>query len=543
MHAGAVDDQTFADDIEGYPGSLSMAPGEELALHVSTRAPTWSVRIERWGTERVVVYEESDLAGDFHPPPPDADSNGCGWPVGLLVPVGENWKSGFYLVTLTATGDPDLDPAASTAHSGFVVRGHDSPDSASVLYVLPTNTWNAYNTWGGKSLYTGGTAVSFHRPFARGLLWRPDPPNDERDDRKARPTRFDETPDADGKVFQAYRTANNYPSGIGSTGWYSHGRRFVEWAEADGWTFDYAVSSDLETVPGLLDGYDTVLLVGHDEYWSAPERAAVEAHVAGGQRLVSFSGNTMFWRIRHSTGANSGPTMVCHKYSSRPDPDDPESVGDLAEQDPINPGPVTGMWADPIIGEPEWTLLGAGSAFGLYHRFGQATPQGVGGYLVSRPEHWLFTDTGLRYGDVVGRDTGAVGYETVGCPLTLDDYHRPEPSPDALRRGVPESTEIVGWVPSSNVGVGEYPKSIAALSDQGDLEFIAGRVFADDPEPIRRARNGNSVMATVDNNVVTIGTTDWVFGLATDPQVAQITRNALRGSDSARTSSRPGGVS
>ena len=84
-------------------------------------------------------------------------------------------------------------------------------------------------------------------------------------------------------------------------------------------------------------------------------------------------------------------------------------------------------------------------------------------------------------------------------------------------------------MPSGNVGVGEYPKSIAALSDQGDLEFIAERVFADDPDPIRRARQGNSVLATVGNNVVTVGTTDWVFGLADDAQVAQITRNALSG--------------
>jgi hypothetical protein len=28
--------------------------------------------------------------------------------------------------------------------------------------------------------------------------------------------------------------------------------------------------------------------------------------------------------------------------------------------------------------------------------------------------------------------------------------------------------------------------------------------------------------------VVTIGTTDWVFGLATDPAVAQVTHNVLR---------------
>ena len=143
-----ADDQTFVDDIEGYPGSLSIVPGQDLALHVSTRAESWSVRIERWGAERVVVYEEAGLAGELHVPPADADANGCGWPVALEVPVGQDWRSGFYLVTLTADG---ADPSRAVAHAGFVVRGQ----GASMLYVVPTNTWNAYNTWGGKSLYTG----------------------------------------------------------------------------------------------------------------------------------------------------------------------------------------------------------------------------------------------------------------------------------------------------------------------------------------------------------------------------------------------------
>ena len=520
MNSAWTDDQTFADDIEGYPATQSVAAGEVLDLHVSTRSETWSLTVERWGAERQVVYEADGLPGAFHDVPVDADSNGCGWPVGHQIEVGDDWKSGFYLVTLRADR---AELGKAVAHTFFVVRG----TGASMLYVLPTNTWNAYNTWGGKSLYTGGTAVSFHRPIARGMLSRPAPSEDDRDDRKARPTRYGEVPDADGTTFQTYRTTQNYPSGIGSTGWYSHGRRFVEWAEGDRWKFDYAVNSDLETIPGLLDAYDTVVLVGHDEYWSAPERAAVEAHLAGQGRLVSFSGNTIFWKVRRSAGTY-GPTMVCHKYASLGSAATGEP-GDLAEADPVHPGPLTGMWADPIIGEPEWTLLGAGSAFGLYHRFGKATPQGVGGFMVSRHDHWLFANTGLGYGDVVGRDEGVVGYETVGCPMTFDDYHRPVVSADGLRRGVPASTEIVGWVPASNVGVGEYPASIAALSDQGDLEFIADRIFTNDPDPKLRARNGNAVMATVGDNVLTIGTTDWVFGLATDGQVAQITRNALNG--------------
>ena len=507
-----ADDQTFHDAIEGYCSASSYIAGETVELHTSTRASGFDVTVERWGATREMVFEQAAIPGAFTEPSADADANGCGWPVSVSFVIDDDWRSGFYLVTMTAHG---VEADRAVAHAGFVVR---TSTRGSMLYVLPTNTWQAYNTWGGKSLYTGGTQVSFHRPFARGMLSRP---LVDRDDRKARPTRFREIPDADGHIFQDYRTTNAYPSAIGSTGWFTHGRRFVEWAEGEGYEFDYAVSSDLDE-PGALDGYDSVVLVGHDEYWTAPERSVVEAHVQQGGRLASFSGNTMFWRVRIKP-ATHGTAMVCHKYSGH--------KSDPALHD--EHVPVTGMWADPSVGQPEWTLLGGGSAFGLYHRFGQATAQGVGGFIVYREDHWLIESTGLRYGDVVGRDDGAVGYETLGCPITLDDLQLPVPNGFALAAGVPASTEIVASVPASNLGVGEYPKSIAALSDQGDLEFIAERIFANDPDAIKKARYGNAVMLTCSpfgedaGEVITIGTTDWVFGLAHDEAVQQVTRNVL----------------
>ena len=45
--------------------------------------------------------------------------------------------------------------------------------------MLATNTRHAYNPWGGKSLYTGGTQVSYARPFARGMLDRPEVARDD----------------------------------------------------------------------------------------------------------------------------------------------------------------------------------------------------------------------------------------------------------------------------------------------------------------------------------------------------------------------------
>lgn len=528
-----ADDQTFVDDIEGYCTPLSARAGDTVSIRVSTRAERFDLRVERWGAIRETVLQETTLPGTFVPPPPDADAAGCRWPVSLAVPVDPAWRSGFYVVTLMAHGAPS---GRDVAYACFVVRsapGAESPSRA--LFVLDTNTWNAYNTWGGRSLYTGGSKVSFDRPFARGMLCRPVV---DREDRKARPTRWGEEPDADGLIFQAYRTSHEYPSAIGSAGWFTHGRRFVEWAETAGYDFDMAISTDLDLDPGALDGYDLVVSAGHDEYWSAGQRDAVEAHVRRGGHFVSFSGNTMFWQVRIERGdpnpdtdpnPDIGPAideravdMVCHKYSAHLD-------------DPVvtagSPELMTGMWCDPLVGRPEWRFLGAGSAFGLYHRFGTATARGVGGFIVYRPDHWLLAGTGLRYGDVLGNAHGVVGYETVGCPIAIDEFQLPvaAPLPD-----LPAAIEIVGHVPSSNLGVGEYPKSIAALDDQGDLEFLATRLYGDtSAESLARVRHGNAVMLVCrpfgsdGGEVVTVGTTDWVFGLADDRAVAQVTANAL----------------
>lgn len=510
-----ADDITFYDEIEGYAGALSCRAGESVPLHVSTTAATFDVVVERWGAERVEVWSAEGVAGASVAAPADADSAGCHWPESLTVDTASDWTPGFYLVTLTAAG---ATTGRDVAHAGFVVRPTQPTQRA--LLVLATNTWNAYNTWGGKSLYTGGHRVSFRRPWARGLLARD---GEDRDDRKARPVRFGEDDDSDGEIFQAWRMANGYTSAVGSTGWFTHERRFVEWAEPRGFGFDMAVSSDLHE-PGCLDGYDVVLGVGHDEYWTAAARDAIDDHIKGGGNYVSLSGNTMFWQVRLEDDAGDPGLdhMVCHKY--RAHLDDPVVGTD-------NEATMAGLWCDPLVGRPEWSTIGAGSVFGLYHRFGNALANGTGGFTVTKPGHWMFEGTDLGWGDLLGGDHGIVGYETVGCPIQLDEYHEPHVRPVP---GMPEDVTIVGLAMAGNLGVGDYPKSIAALSDQGDLEFLADRFYGgvtDDNK--RRVRQGTAVLATcrpfgdTGGTVVTAGTTDWVYGLGRDRRVDQVTQNIL----------------
>ena len=501
---------THYDAIEAYCNQLSYVAGETVGVCVSTTSSNFDVTVSRWGASRDTVWSRVGLTGTLQPTPETADAFGCDWDVTVEIPVDPSWPSGFYLIEMVAAGAPS---DRRHGYACFVVRASMSRRRA--LFVLATNTWNAYNDWGGRSLYTGGNQVSFRRPFGRGMLVRPDT---DRDDRKSRPRRHGEQPDVDGDTYQRYRYEHGYPGYMGSAGWFTYDRRFAEWAEGAGIQFDYAVSSDLERTPDVVDGYELVIGAGHDEYWSSRQRDTVERFVAAGGNYASFSGNTMFWQVRL---VDDEAAMVCHKYSAHLD--DP-----ILAEDPLA---ITGMWCDPVVARPESRLLGASSMYGLYSRFGQATPRGIGGFVVYRPDHWMLADTGLRYGDVLGSDDGVVGYETVGTRFTFDEVNLPVGVADPLLPD-PGDVEIVALTPSSNLAMGEFPASIAALDDQGDLEFIAERAFGGGPQALERARHGNAVMlacrpfGSESGQVVTVGSTDWVFGLG-DPLVGHVTRNVL----------------
>lgn len=504
------DEFTHYDAVEVYGSALSVLPGEPLGLHVRCVTDAFDVEVRRVsGGDQRVVWASSGLAGVAHRTPDDADAAGCGWPVAAHVPVADDWPSGVYLITCRAHGAAD---DRAFGHGMFVVRA--PRPTASALMVLATNTYNAYNAWGGRSLYTGGHRVSFDRPFIRGFMVRPDAGHE---DRKSPPCPPGAQPDVDGLRYLAYREAHTYPPSIASSGWHTYERRFVEWADRHGVALDFAVSEDLVRTPSVTDGYPLVLSVGHDEYWSAEGRDGIERFVAAGGNWASFSGNTMFWQVRFDAARRH---MTAHKY--RAHFEDPV-VGTADEQS------MSGMWCDPLVGRPEWAFLGAGSAFGLYSRFGRSTPRSPGGFTVFRDGHWMFEGTDLRYGDMVGAQFGVVGYETVGCRLQLDEYGLPI----SVTPGAPPS-EVVAWAPASNLGDGDYPAGSISFTgdDQVDLDFVAARLYGStDPDAKARVRHGNAVMLTCrpferGGQVVTVGSTDWAFGLA-DPAVDRITLNVV----------------
>jgi hypothetical protein len=482
--------------LEAYCWPQSVAPGGPVALHVSTDAPSFDVTVARVGAGNDVVWRANGLVAGEHPTPDVASAGGCGWPAALEIPVGEDWRSGYYAVELAA-GDDRCD-------AFLVVRPRDD-DRAPIVLVLSTSTWNAYNDWGGPSLYTGGNRVSFERPLAQGFLTKPEPAR-----RKMQPH-----PDREGLWFFEWAEPLGVSVWSGGAGWWNWERPFVRWAEEQGYRIDVAVSQDLEQHPEVLDGHRLFLSVGHDEYWSWGMRDALDAFVADGGNAAIFSGNTCFWQVRFDDEHRS---MTCFKYRADDDP----VIGTPDERF------LTGPWSDRRVGRPETSTIGLTFTRGGYSRYGLGVPRASGAYTVWRPEHWAFDATDLRYGDALGLADTIVAYEVDGVELMIGDDGLPVPTHGD---GAPDTLEILATAPARLWRQDEQPSRYA--HEPGELENAAGAVFGDDlRRHVHRLTNNHAVLGVFDvpggGTVFNAGVTDWAYGIeGNDPDVVRITRNVL----------------
>ena len=343
--------------IEAYCDALSVVPGEMVRFHVSTNQPTYAVEIARVGATREKVWQKEGFVGQDLPTPRDASARGCRWPAGVVLPVPDDWKSGYYAVKFTA--------GTAAWNAFFVVRAKNPGAETKILLQLATNTYCAYNNWGNYCLYAfnakdhvQGRRVSFDRPMVgQAENW--------------------EIP-------------------------------FIAWAEGAGYKLDYAVNSDLEFHPEILPNHKLVLSVGHDEYWSAPMRDNLEAYIGNGGNVAFFSGNSVCWQVRSEDG---GRALACWKQDLG---DDPVYMTDDRSK-------LTTLWSHHLVGRPENSLTGVGFLYGGYHRSHGQFMDGSGAFNVHRPEHWVFEGAELKKDDAFGGKDTIVGYECDGCEFTIKD--------------------------------------------------------------------------------------------------------------------------
>ncbi|MEV6162490.1 N,N-dimethylformamidase beta subunit family domain-containing protein [Streptomyces sp. NPDC052052] len=324
--------------VQGYTDKVSVEPGERFGLYVSTTAPGFRVSAYRvgWygGHQARLVWRSDRVAGSVQARPRLLGATRtvrADWNRTLGVRA-DGWPEGAYLLRLDAdNGHQRYVPliVRSTSGAGRTVLMHAAA------------TWQAYNAWGGYSLYHGedgayatrSLAVSFDRPY-----------------------------DADGaEKFMVYE------------------RAAVVLAERLGIPLAYTTGMDVHREPGVLHGAAAVLALGHDEYWTPQQREHVTRARDSGSNLAFLGANTCFRRIRLERGpTGEARTVVCYKSDYRKDPyfaDHP----DLPTHD----------FRDPPGADPESSLTGV-----LYEGYPVDAP-----YAVHAADHWVFEGTGVRRGD------------------------------------------------------------------------------------------------------------------------------------------------
>jgi N,N-dimethylformamidase beta subunit-like protein len=352
--------------VEGFADRVSVLPGEDVRLFLSTTAHR--VRAEAFrmgwygGAQARKVWESADLPGRRQPAPgpagPTRTVSAAGWQPSTVVST-KGWPEGAYLLRLTsAAGDQRFVPVT--------VRSRTA--SGRVLLVNAVATWQAYNTWGGRSLYHGPGGKGDYA--GRSLAVSCDRPYD----------------DDGAHLFLVYE------------------QPAIALAERLGVPLAYATSMDVDADPDLLTGARAVVSLGHDEYWTRAMRDRVTAARDTGTNIAFLGANACFRRIRlEESDLGKRRTVVCYKTDWRQDP--------MAGR---NDAAVTTDWREPPHPDPENSLTGT-----RYESTGTSAA-----YAVAQPDHWLFEGTRVtrssRFPHLVGTEYDRVaGDEYTPSPIEI----------------------------------------------------------------------------------------------------------------------------
>lgn len=343
------------EEIEGYASETSVNRGQRISIYVNTADPSYTLQVFRMGwyggagaREMMPPVVRSGISQPMPVPDPQTHLLECHWqdPYVLHIPESTDptvWASGVYLVKLTAS------VSGKQSYVIFVVR--DDARSSDLQFQLSVNTYEAYNHWGGWSLYTQprAYAVSFDRPYGA--------------------------------------------AGGGAGLFFSWGYNMLRFLEREGYDVSYSTDVDTDTSGQMLLQHRAFLSMGHDEYWSWQMFANVEQARDSGVNLGFFGADAADWLIRYEpSDITDDPdrTIVCYKDASL----------DPADKDPSLWYLTTTRFRDPPVNHPQEELLGV-----EYEGWFSGPPQDM---VVTDASSWIFQNTGAVNGTHL---TGLLGYE------------------------------------------------------------------------------------------------------------------------------------
>ncbi|MFF0345288.1 N,N-dimethylformamidase beta subunit family domain-containing protein [Kribbella sp. NPDC004875] len=342
-------------ELAGYADHVSVRGGQPFRLFVTSTAGAFTVRAFRvgWygGTGARLVWTSSTISGRAQTAPtvrPADRMVSTSWQPSLTVPT-TGWPPGAYLLLLTAAN-------GKQKYVPITVRSESTRGAVAIVNAV--NTYQAYNQWGGYSLYNGpdksfasrAHRVTFDRPY---------------DGNGARTLVQSEMP-------------------------------LIQLAERSGVPLAYLTSVDLATAPGALAGARGVVSLGHDEYWTVAMRNAVTKARDAGTNVAFLGANAVYWRVRYENSP-LGADRVVVGYKD-------------ATADPVKNRPdTTAKWRSKPDPRPENSLTGM-----LYECF-----PAVGAFTVHDRGFFLFSGTrGTSFPGLVSTEVDRA-YPIPGTPANL----------------------------------------------------------------------------------------------------------------------------
>ncbi|MEQ1701616.1 MAG: N,N-dimethylformamidase beta subunit family domain-containing protein, partial [Ilumatobacteraceae bacterium] len=295
--------------IEGYADRTSAQFGDTVTLFVDTPAPEFTVVAYRmgWygGLQAREVWRSSATPGARQPSGTFDRATGmteAPWAPSLTVEVTDAWPPGAYLLKL-ATG-------LSGGHYIPLTVRHDAA-AGDLLFMNAVTTWQAYNPWGGCTLYEcfepqtkfRAEVVSFDRPYAHSYA----------------------------------QGAADFPT---------HELPLLSFIEEQGFDVAYITNIDLHREPSLAGSRKALVSTGHDEYYSWPMRGGLVTALDAGTNIGFFGANAVYRNIRLEPGASGAPDRREVNYRVR----DPGAGGD--------PHLVTVNWRELPLKKPEAEIVG-----------------------------------------------------------------------------------------------------------------------------------------------------------------------------------------
>jgi hypothetical protein len=374
-----------------YAHSPSVQQGEELRLHVEPGHCFAVVFYRYWFSDQAEAVAAPDFSqvcgvelkgGAFHTPQrfwmgsPDRDWE---WPWISFRLDADNWASGVYaalVYEVDDSGSPSdelgrkalrgdsLGYLDSNAALFVVVPGRPG---ASIAYIVPIATFQAYNFTGGGCFY------EYRNPRA--------PPS--RTVTLRRP--------GCGIGGTSREAPDPYDPGSPRQAFAHWDAKMLAWLRSAGFSVDCFTDLDLDkrnilvSEPGGEGLYRLMVSAGHHEYWSEPMRKRVQGLLTAGGNVAIFSGNTCYREISFDE-AGAGVTKENECW---PDSNEASLLG-------VSYSRGGGWWGD---------RDGAG--------WKQAQRPPIG-YHVIEPDHWVFGGVKLPADGMFGAPERLLGYECDG---------------------------------------------------------------------------------------------------------------------------------